>query len=77
MVTNVVTVGPERSSLAAGNGEIRRPCPTQASVVHVDVDGAPAASTRSLPVMSQEGQLEGMISREDVMRVALREATKE
>ena len=32
--------------------------------------------TRSLPVMSQEGQLVGMISREDVMR-ALREATNE
>jgi CBS domain-containing protein len=32
--------------------------------------------TRSLPVMSPEGELVGMISREDVMR-ALREATQE
>jgi CBS domain-containing protein len=31
--------------------------------------------TRSLPVMSPEGQLVGMISREDVMR-ALRESTQ-
>jgi CBS domain-containing protein len=30
--------------------------------------------TRSFPVMSPEGQLEGMISREDVMR-ALQETT--
>jgi CBS domain-containing protein len=32
--------------------------------------------TRSFPVMSAEGQLEGMISREDVMR-ALKETTRE
>ena len=32
--------------------------------------------TRSFPVMSAEGQLEGIISREDVMR-ALKEATRE
>jgi len=32
--------------------------------------------TRSFPVMSAEGQLEGIISREDVMR-ALKETTRE
>jgi CBS domain-containing protein len=32
--------------------------------------------TRSFPVMSADGQLEGMISREDVMR-ALKETTQE
>ena len=31
--------------------------------------------TRSFPVMSTDGQLEGMISREDVMR-ALKERTR-
>jgi len=53
------------------------------AVVHVD-PASPltrvlqlmvSLKTRSFPVMSADGQLEGMISREDVMR-ALKETTQ-